>query len=117
MNPNGANTKRHLPWIKTLLFWCAGIVVAVALGLLLVRGMLASGGEHVQSLRDMAVSPWLLVLRLTLYASLWHFWSKILALFINIVDPQFAQLTRRPLAILLVSYELLFASNVLNYLI
>jgi hypothetical protein len=117
MNPNGANTQRHLSWIKTLLYWCAGIVVVVALGLLLVRGMLASGGEHIQSLHDIAASPWLLVLRLMLYTSLWQFWLKILALFINNVDPQFARVTRRPLAILLAAYELLFASNVLNYLI
>ena len=116
MRPNNINTTPTSSRVKKLFIWCAGILLTMIIGLLLVQAMLASGGERIQSLHDFATSPWLFVFRLILYGTLWYFWAWILSQFMPNADAEIAQLTRRPLVILLVAYELFFASNVLNFL-
>jgi len=103
--------------IKKWLYWSAVSVLTLFIGLLLVRGMLVSDGERIQSLHEFAASPWLFVFRLSLYFFLWYFWGRLLSLSIKDADPNLVRITRRPLVILLVVYELLFASDVINYLV
>ena len=103
--------------LKKFALWLIGILLTVLVGFLLLRILLAGGGERIESLYALASSPWLLVFRICIYVSLWYFWGKFLTMFIPKCSPELMRATRRPLIVLLVCYELFFASNVIGYLI
>lgn len=103
--------------VKKLALWLVGIFLTVFIGLLLLRVLLAGGGERIESLHAFSNSPWLLLFRIFIYVSLWFCWGKLLAMFIKNCNLELVCVTRRPLLVLLISYELFFASNVIGYLI
>lgn len=103
--------------VKKLALWFAGIFLTVFVGLILLRVLLVGGGERIESLHAFANSPWLLLFRIFIYVSLWFCWGKLLAMFIKNYNPELVRVTRRPLLVLLISYELFFATNVIGYLI
>lgn len=117
MNLNFAPSQKAASWKKSLLIWCAGISLAFLIGAVLVKLLVTSDGERIQTLHDFASSPWLIVFRVTVYAGLWFYWSELLKLFLGQYRPTLVTVTRRPLLILLMGYELLFASDLLGYLV
>ncbi|WP_331351255.1 hypothetical protein [Cellvibrio sp. UBA7671] len=103
--------------LKRLALCLIGFLLTVLVGFLLLRILLAGGGERIESLHAFSSSPWLLLFRMSLYVSLWHFWRKLLAMFIKNCSQELVRVTRRPLLVLLICYELFFASNIIGYLI
>lgn len=106
-----------MPKLKKFAFWLVGIFLTLFSGFLLLKILLAGGGERIESLHEFASSPWLLLFRIVIYVSLWHFWGKLLAVFVKDCSLELVRVTRRPLLVLLICYELFFASNIIGYLI
>lgn len=103
--------------LKKLFYWFALCLLTIFVGLLLLRVLLAGGGERIESLHAFADSPWLLLFRIILYFLIWLFWEKLLSLCIKNTSPELVRHTRRPLLILLLGYELFFATNIIGSLI
>lgn len=97
--------------------WIAGFLLAGAIGFILLRILLAGDGERIQTLHNFSASPWLFLFRLTIYLLIWRYWEKLLHTWAPSLGRNHVRLSRRPLLVLLISYELFFASDIINLFI
>lgn len=95
---------------RALLFACVMLVVlvVVVIGLRIAT----SSPDTVLTIEQISDAKWLLGVRLFIYAALWLFWKPVILHFKKDVPDEAIKRSRRPLAILIAAYELLFASNV-----
>ena len=107
----------RLARFKRLTMWIAGCFIAAFASVIIMKIMLAGGGERIQNLNNFSQSPWLLLFRLCIYFLLWRNWKKVLELRLPNVTDELVRSSRRPLLVLIICYEVLFASNVLQHIL
>lgn len=103
--------------IKRLTMWIAGCLIAAFASVIIMKVMLAGGGERIQNLNNFSQSPWLLLFRLCIYFLLWRNWKRVLELRLPTVTDELVRSSRRPLLVLIICYEVFFASNVLQHIL
>lgn len=103
--------------IKRLTIWIAGCFIAVFASVIIMKIMLAGGGERIQNLHDFSQSTWLLLFRLCIYFLLWRNWKRVLDLRLPNVTDELVRSSRRPLLVLIICYEVFFASNVFQHIL
>mgnify|MGYP007112224650 CR=1 FL=1 len=107
----------RLARFKRLTMWIAGCFIAAFASVIIMKIMLAGGGERIQNLNNFSQSSWLLLFRLCIYFLLWRNWKKVLELRLPNVTDELVRSSRRPLLVLIICYEVLFASNVLQHIL
>lgn len=107
----------RLARFKRITMWIAGCFIAAFASVIIMKIMLAGGGERIQNLNNFSQSSWLLLFRLCIYFLLWRNWKKVLELRLPTVTDELVRSSRRPLLVLIICYEVLFASNVLQHIL
>lgn len=107
----------RLARFKRITMWIAGCFIAAFASVIIMKIMLAGGGERIQNLNNFSQSSWLLLFRLCIYFLLWRNWKKVLELRLPNVTDELVKSSRRPLLVLIICYEVFFASNVLQHIL
>jgi hypothetical protein len=107
----------RLARFKRVTIWIAGCFIAAFASVIIMKVMLAGGGERTQNLNNFSQSPWLLLFRICIYFLLWRNWKSVLALRVSAVTDELVRSSRRPLLMLIICYEVFFASNFLQYIV
>lgn len=92
------------------------IMAALYIGFLIALALLVNA-EQMSSVAAISESSWLIVMRFTIYVLLWVFWRPILRHFKPTITDAAIKGSRRPLAVLILAYEFLFASEIPQLLI
>lgn len=106
----------RLARFKRITMWIAGCFIAAFASVIIMKIMLAGGGERIQNLNNFSQSPWLLLLRLCIYFFLWRNWKRVLELRLPTVTDELVKSSRRPLLVLIICYEVFFTSNFLQHI-
>lgn len=88
------------------------LILAALYLVFLVALSLLVNAEQMSTVAAISESSWLVVIRLTIYVLLWAFWRPILRHFKPTITDAAIKASRRPLAILILAYEFLFASEI-----
>lgn len=107
----------RLARFKRLAMWIAGCFIAAFASVIIMKIMLAGDGERIQNLHNFSQSSWLLLFRLGIYYLLWRNWKSVLALRVPTVTDELVRSSRRPLLVLIICYEVFFASNFFQYIV
>lgn len=107
----------RLARFKRITMWIAGCFIAAFASVIIMKVMLAGGGERIQNLNNFSQSSWLLLFRLCIYFLLWRNWKRVLELRLPNVTDELVRSSRRPLLVLIICYEVFFASNVLQHIL
>lgn len=107
----------RLARFKRTTMWIAGCFIAAFASVIIMKIMLAGDGERIQNLNNFSQSSWLLLFRLCIYFLLWRNWKKVLELRLPAVTDELVKSSRRPLLVLIICYEVFFASNVLQHIL
>jgi hypothetical protein len=107
MMNNEGKLKQYMGRALLFLGVMLGVLVVVVVGL----GVAASSPGTILTIEQIGDEKWLLGMRVIIYVVLWVIWKPLLLHFKKDLPDSTVSRSRRPLAILIAAYELLFASN------